>query len=269
MKKCIRLHEIDASLSLFAFFPLGISFFHFSGLGILDVLLYTSFSLAVTAMKNNNTLSFMLLLTFGVGVRSNDSRMHHETRSICGEDALLHCLATSKPGVQYRSVIWYKVSDAPSRQLTGLVMKKLTHLNSTIQRYKGVERDLKLLADSQNLILPNVTLQDAGRYRCFLSAPIGHQNQEGEVHLNVYAVPSTDNETSQEQDTFYVILAITLLMVALLMLYVSYTCLKNTLLSHKSKFSDITSKKIHQVKDTMIKMESKGIVCKILPQEYV
>lgn len=65
-------------------------------------------------------------------------------------------------------------------------MKKLTHLNSTIQRYKGVERDLKLLADSQNLILPNVTLQDAGRYRCFLSAPIGHQNQEGEIHLSVY-----------------------------------------------------------------------------------
>lgn len=47
------------------------------------------------------------------------------------------------------------------------------------------------------------------------------------------------------------------------------TCLKNTLLSHKSKFSDVTSKKIHQMKDTMIKMESKGIVCTILPQEYV
>lgn len=263
------LQEVAASLRLFPFFSLGISFFHFSGLCILDVLLHTSFSLAITAMRNNNALSFVLLLTFGAGVRSNDSRIHHETRSICGEDALLHCRATSKPGVQYRSVIWYKVSDAPSRQLTGLVMKKLTHLNSTIQRYKGVERDLKLLADSQNLILPNVTLQDAGRYRCFLSAPIGHQNQEGEIHLSVYDAPSNDNGTSQEQDTFYVILAITLLMVALLMLYVSYTCLKNTLLSHKSKFSDVTSKKIHQMKDTMIKMESKGIVCTILPQEYV
>lgn len=65
-------------------------------------------------------------------------------------------------------------------------MKRLTHHNSTVQKYKGVERDLKLLEDSQSLILPNVTLEDAGRYRCFLSAPLGHQNQEGEVHLSVY-----------------------------------------------------------------------------------
>lgn len=65
-------------------------------------------------------------------------------------------------------------------------MKKLTHHNSTVQKYNGVERDLKLLADSQSLILPNVTLQDAGRYRCLLHAPLGHQNQKGEVHLIVY-----------------------------------------------------------------------------------
>ncbi|MCI4374051.1 hypothetical protein PGIGA_G00001580 [Pangasianodon gigas] len=220
-------------------------------------------------MRNNNPLSFILLLTFGVGVRSNDSSMSRVTQSICGEDALLRCWATSKPGVQYRSVIWYKVSEAPSRQLTGLAMKRLTHHNSTVQRYKGVERDLKLLADSQSLVLPNVTLQDAGRYRCFLSAPLGHQNQEGEIHLRVYENPNKDNGTSKEQDTIYVILAITLLMVALLMLYVSYTSLKNTLLNHKSKFSEKTTKKIHQMKDSIIKMESKGIVCTIVPQEYV
>lgn len=79
-----------------------------------------------------------------------------------------------------------QVSDDPAQQLTGLVMKKLTHHNSTVQIYKGMERELMLLADSQDLILPNVMLQDAGRYRCFLSAPLGHHNQEGDVHLRVY-----------------------------------------------------------------------------------
>ncbi|TTA40578.1 hypothetical protein Baya_14405 [Bagarius yarrelli] len=112
--------------------------------------------------------------------------MARVTRSICGEDALLRCWAMSKPGVQYRSVIWYKVSEASSRQLTGLVMKRFTQHNTTVQKYKGVERDLKLVEDSQSLILPNVRLEDAGTYCCFLSAPLGHQNQEGEVDLQVY-----------------------------------------------------------------------------------
>lgn len=79
-----------------------------------------------------------------------------------------------------------QVSEAPSQQLTGLVTKKFTHHNGTVQRYKGMERDFKLLADSRCLILPNVTLQDAGRYRCLLTAPVGQQNQEGEISLRVY-----------------------------------------------------------------------------------
>ncbi|XP_060776678.1 CD83 antigen [Neoarius graeffei] len=225
--------------------------------------------LTVTAMRNSNAFSFLLLLTLGVGVRSDDPSLARVTRSICGEDALLHCWATSKPSVQYQSVTWYKVSEAPSGKLTGLVIKKLTHRNSTVRKYKGVERDLRVLEDSQSLVLPNVTLQDAGRYRCFLSAPLGHKNQEGETHLKVYEGPSEDNGTSVKEDTFYVILAITLLVVAFLMLYISYTCLKNTLLSHKSKSFRETPKIIHQMKDSIIKMESKGIVCTVLPQEYV
>ncbi|KAK3552009.1 hypothetical protein QTP70_031605 [Hemibagrus guttatus] len=156
-------------------------------------------------MSYTKSLSFILLLTFvlnvhaGVEVRSDESYMDRVTRCLCGEDVLLRCMATSKPGVQYRTVIWYKVSEAPSHQLTGLVMKRLTHHNSSVQKYKGVERDLKLLGDSQSLILPNVTLEDAGRYRCFLSAPLGHQNQEGEVHLRVYDMSKEWITKSQKQ----------------------------------------------------------------------
>lgn len=65
-------------------------------------------------------------------------------------------------------------------------MKRFSHHNNTVQRYKDVERDLELLADSHGLVLPNVTLQDAGRYRCFLSAPVGHKNQMEDIHLRVY-----------------------------------------------------------------------------------
>lgn len=49
-----------------------------------------------------------------------------------------------------------------------------------------MERDLQLLEDSQSLVLPNVTLQDAGTYLCMLFAPVGHQIEEGQIQLTVY-----------------------------------------------------------------------------------
>lgn len=70
--------------------------------------------------------------------------------------------------------------------LSGLVMKKLTKTNSRVDKYKGVTRHMELLENSTDLFLPNVTVEDSGKYSCFLSAPLGHQNQEGNVHLNVY-----------------------------------------------------------------------------------
>ncbi|ROJ29342.1 CD83 antigen [Anabarilius grahami] len=104
---------------------------------------------------------------------------------ITGEDAVLPCAAKSKEGVQYRSVIWYKVAEGPSRTLTGLVMKRLTKNDGKVQKYKGVEREVELLESTKSLILSNVTAEDSGIYSCFLSAPLGHQNQEGKIVLNV------------------------------------------------------------------------------------
>lgn len=68
--------------------------------------------------------------------------------------------------------------------ITGLV--RLTENNGKVEKYKGVEREVELLEKTQSLLLSNVTAQDSGIYNCFLSAPLGHQNQEGEIILKVY-----------------------------------------------------------------------------------
>lgn len=78
-----------------------------------------------------------------------------------------------------------QVSEDPSQKLTGLVRKKLPENNSTVEKYKGAEREVKLLESSMSLLLSNVTEEDSGIYRCFLSAPLGHQNQAGEIVLKV------------------------------------------------------------------------------------
>ena len=64
-------------------------------------------------------------------------------------------------------------------------MKRLSP-NSTTQWYAGLERKVELLADhSFDIFLLNVTAVDSGRYKCLLAAPVGEQNQEGQVHLSV------------------------------------------------------------------------------------
>ncbi|XP_062848370.1 CD83 antigen [Trichomycterus rosablanca] len=222
----------------------------------------------------STTPALLLFLAIGMVSRGHGSSKHHEIFSVCGEDAVLRCYASFIPGVRYRSVVWYKVGEPPqvdaNPQLTGLVMKKLTPHNSTVLRYKGFVRDMEMLGDSQSLVLPNVTLQDAGRYRCFLSAPLGHWNQNGDVHLRVNACPNEDVEESKDNDTLYLVLAIILLLVALLMLYVSYTCLKNTLRSYREKsMKETWLKRTNEIKNLVVKLESNEAVSRILPQQYV
>ncbi|KAG9276130.1 CD83 antigen [Astyanax mexicanus] len=230
-------------------------------------------------MITTGVLSLSLLLSAAV-LRGSLASVELRARSISGEDAVLRCPAEAQPGVRYCSVIWYKVSEAPSRKLSGLVMKNLTQSNGTVQRYKGFVREVQILEDSQSLLLPNVTQEDSGRYLCFLSAPVGHQNQEKEIHLAVYDHADEENmrkETSEgkyehENDTVFMVLAITLLIVAMLMLYCSYICLRNTLTRHKEKFSKnaLLKKTQHEMKHVIVSLKPNGIVSKILPeQQYV
>ncbi|CDQ82401.1 unnamed protein product [Oncorhynchus mykiss] len=120
-----------------------------------------------------------------VCVHSRIMKDAENTRSICGKDSVLRCKENSLPGAKYRSVRWYKLVEEPSNKESGLLMKRLSP-NSTTQWNAGLERKVELLADhSFDIFLLNVTAVDSGRYKCLLAAPVGEQNQEGQVHLSV------------------------------------------------------------------------------------
>lgn len=71
----------------------------------------------------------------------------------------------------------------PVPHLMGLLSKDLP--NGTAQQYTSEGREAALVAESHNILLPNVTCSDSGLYTCRLAAPVGEQNQEGQVLLTL------------------------------------------------------------------------------------
>ncbi|XP_028837177.1 CD83 antigen-like [Denticeps clupeoides] len=180
-----------------------------------------------------------------------------KVESICGNDALLRCLAPFEPGVQYKSVNWYKVSEGP--KFTGILRKRLSPHNSTIEKFKGMVRHVEIHSgNSHDLILPNVTAEDSGMYACTLSAPLGQRNQDGEVFLTI--VGCSEKYGRREELAF----AIILLFVALLQFSISYVCLKSALRSKKNNVKNIIWK-ISQQKV----LGSKGFGQDPFPHVYV
>ncbi|XP_034729577.1 CD83 antigen [Etheostoma cragini] len=146
--------------------------------------------------------------------------------SYSGSDCDLQCTARSKPGVQYRAVRWYKVGESPSSRLSGLLTKDLP--DGPTHRYGGVEREVQLLGGSRDLILPNVTCGDGGLYTCHLAAPVGEQNQDGQVLLALIDCGDRPTENLMT-DTFLVVSATLVLMLALVIYLISYGSLKNVI----------------------------------------
>ncbi|XP_067094373.1 CD83 antigen isoform X1 [Osmerus mordax] len=155
-----------------------------------------------------------------------------ESMCSCGEDAHLRCTAFSASGVQYRAVRWYKINKDPY-QLSGLLTRNLTPPNKT-RMYAGLEREVELLNNSVDIILPNVTGKDSGSYLCLLAAPVGNQNQEGQIRLKVSGCPDIKSDHLKETD-FYLVYAILLLVAALLIYIISYACLKQTLMQRNKR----------------------------------
>uniref|UniRef100_A0A3Q2UH63 CD83 molecule n=1 Tax=Fundulus heteroclitus TaxID=8078 RepID=A0A3Q2UH63_FUNHE len=170
-----------------------------------------------------------------------------EVSSASAQDATLGCTATRRAGLQYLAVRWYKLESYPSLQRRGLLGRRLPNGNATL--YKDVTREVELQGESHDLFLSNVTCSDSGVYLCYLAAPVGQQNQEGKVLLTLTDCPAgpadppagpadppvgaTDSpvrpETPLLADTVMVISASVLLLLALIISFMSYRCLKNTI----------------------------------------
>ncbi|XP_059921109.1 CD83 antigen [Gadus macrocephalus] len=149
-----------------------------------------------------------------------------ERRCENGGDCVLTCTAVNKPGVQYKALRWYK--ETPER-FDGLLIRALP--NGTTRRYIGLRREVQLLEDRWNILLPNVSFGDSGTYLCHLAAPVGEQSREGRLNLAVTGGP---DGPPRLQVLVFVVLATVMLVGALLLFTYSYGRLKD-LLRERSK----------------------------------
>lgn len=135
-----------------------------------------------------------------------------------------------------------------------------------MEKYKGVEREFELLESSMSLLLSNVTAEDSGIYKCFLSAPLGHQNQEGEIVLKVDEYATVEKMEFITSDKLYGVLAVSVLIIAFLMFCISYVCLRNAFQSNKKLLKDSLLKMQHQGKNSIV---PNHLICKTMPEVYV
>ncbi|KAM9309302.1 CD83 antigen [Pholidichthys leucotaenia] len=170
-------------------------------------------------------LSLLACIAAGAAVREQMVRAEH----IQGGTCTLQCAAKSKPGVQYHAVRWYKVSQGKSPSLHGLLTKNLP--NGTTRWYVGVEREVELLEETHDIVLRNLTCSDVGVYRCYLAAPVGEQNRDGDTRLTLADCPADTMENPLTEkavsDTILIIFASVMLLLAFIISLISYACLKS------------------------------------------
>ncbi|KAJ8415679.1 hypothetical protein AAFF_G00402360 [Aldrovandia affinis] len=165
----------------------------------------------------------LYLLVLLVNCASGDDAVSTvlEIQSLCGEDSVLKCAATPKQGVQYRGVRWYRISEEPQYEQTGVLLKTN---NSTVQMFHGFERPANLISNnSLDLLLSNVTAQDSGKYKCFLPAHPGEMNVEGNVLLRVSGCPG---EAAHNEFLYEMIVCVSLIL-ALVICFLCWFYLKN------------------------------------------
>ncbi|KAK9514373.1 hypothetical protein VZT92_027845 [Zoarces viviparus] len=170
-----------------------------------------------------NVNKLALLLSLYVAAAFTEAPL--EVRAALGENCTLQCTAAYKPGVQYRAVRWYKEEAPPSSGLHGLLSKDLP--NGTTRWYVGLERAVQLLGESRDIILTNVSCGDVGSYTCHLAAPVGEQNREGQLLLRLRDCPADGPTENRLTDTYLVVFATIVLMLALVIFLISYGNLKN------------------------------------------
>ncbi|XP_041104506.1 CD83 antigen-like [Polyodon spathula] len=143
----------------------------------------------------------------------------------CEEDAVLTCEAEMEFGVTYRSLLWYKCDEDLPDSVTGIIRKTLK--SSLTQRFHGFNRSVEVLDDgSYDLKIKNAAVEDSGKYKCALFAPLGKQNKEGYIQLKVIGCPT--NQTVTYWDTYCIVFSV-IILVALVACFLSWKCLKTVL----------------------------------------
>ncbi|TNN73330.1 hypothetical protein EYF80_016493 [Liparis tanakae] len=111
--------------------------------------------------------------------------LHYATQSEpdryanCHEDVQVMCPGVANDGKEISSVAWYKING----EKVGIIRRGR---DNKIKRYSIFVRPLQpQFGERHSLVMPRVTPDDSGTYECEISANIGSQNQNFEVHLKV------------------------------------------------------------------------------------
>ncbi|XP_029959506.1 CD83 antigen [Salarias fasciatus] len=164
----------------------------------------------------------LLLLELRLAASTDVSQGKLQVEALPGDPCTLQCTAKQEPGVQYISVRWYKVI---GETRYGLISKSFP--NGTTRWYADVDRRVQLVEGSLSISLPSADCDACGEYMCSLSAPVGQQNRDGRVQLVVKDCPVSATENATKD--YLIIIASAVLIVALVIFFISYSCLKKTL----------------------------------------
>ncbi|XP_073675836.1 uncharacterized protein [Garra rufa] len=89
----------------------------------------------------------------------------------CNDTVRLPCKAADRTKT-YRYIMWYKTEKSP-------IIKRKSN-SYTLYNFTSIS-----LGDKETLVLNGVQPSDSGKYKCYLAADVGGQNDESSVVLNI------------------------------------------------------------------------------------
>lgn len=89
------------------------------------------------------------------------------------------------------------------RKLNGLLTRDLP--DGPTRWYTSVDREVELLENSFDILLPNVTCADSGVYVCHLAAPVGEQNKDGEILLTLIGTLMSETQLGSKVSGRFII----------------------------------------------------------------
>ncbi|KAK9515068.1 hypothetical protein VZT92_025739 [Zoarces viviparus] len=112
-----------------------------------------------------------------------------EIKANCSEDVPVMCPGVDTDSMDFLSVAWYKVNKL-NKTKVGIIRRGK---DNKTRLYNTIRSPNPSFGEKHSLVIPSVTPEDSGTYECEISATVGQQNQNHEVHLTVHeCVTPTD-----------------------------------------------------------------------------